>query len=119
MSGSRSAAQAAWVSVVTAITRLATPTTEPSQTGQRSDPCAGVHDQISLRSMDVIEIRADQEPTYGSVIGVMPSATYRSENQESATGRPSSSIRQVLYRRPEGCSPARPPPDSGEIADVA
>ena len=34
---------------------------EPAEhPGQRGDPCARVHDQISLRSVDVIEVRADQ-----------------------------------------------------------
>jgi hypothetical protein len=47
---------------------------EPAEyTGQRSNPGTRVHDQISLRSADVIKFARISESTCGSVISVMPS----------------------------------------------
>lgn len=55
---------------------------EPTQhPGQPSDPGARAHDQISLRPMDMIEIRADQGIHVRLVISEVPSATSQTQNQ--------------------------------------
>jgi hypothetical protein len=74
---------------------------------QRSDPCARVHDQISLRSMDVIEVRADQgiHVRLGYQRDVISHPLDRKPGvRHQQTKRIHT---QVLFRTAGGCSPTQ------------